>query len=97
MGRARTYYENEPRFKRDFEGKRIAGTLPFRSAKEGFFGQYMVSLGAGTVVDCFTSDKDAVARMADWDRGDIVAISGLVRTVTFNSIQLRECSVRWVR
>jgi hypothetical protein len=93
-----TYRQNEARFKRDYQGKQFESNLPFRSARESMFfaDQYMVGFGTGgftSDVDCVVSDKAVMNRIVDWNKGDRVKVSGIVKDVTMGSVQLDACSL----
>jgi hypothetical protein len=91
-----TYRQNEARFKRDFMGQQFEAVLPFNSAKESFFSRdkYLVGFGSGgfsSEVDCFVSDKAIMSRIVDWNKGDSVKVSGVIKDVTMGSVQLATC------
>lgn len=91
-----TYHENEMRFKRDFVGKRFLDALPFRSATENMFlkGMYTVGFGTGKLVsdvDCTITSTAAIDRIADWNKGDLIHIEGIVTDVTMESVKLDPC------
>jgi hypothetical protein len=91
-----TYHENEMRFKRDFVGKRFLDVLPFRSATENMFlkGMYTVGFGTGSLVsdvDCTITSPAAIDRIADWNKGDLIHIEGIVTDVTMESVNLDPC------
>jgi hypothetical protein len=93
-----TYRQNEARFKRDYQGKQFESNLPFRSARESMFfaDRYMVGFGTGgftSDVDCVVSDKAVMNRIVDWNKGDRVKVSGIVKDVTMGSVQLDVCSL----
>jgi hypothetical protein len=93
-----TYRQNEARFKRDYQGKQFESNLPFRSARESMFfaDRYMVGFGTGgftSDVDCVVSDKAVMNRIVDWNKGDRVKVSGIVKDVTMGSVQLDACSL----
>jgi len=93
-----TYRENEMRFKRDFLGRKFLDVLPFMNSKEKIFAKdsYTVSFGTGRVlgdVDCTVSSPAAIAEIANWNKGDSIHIEGVVKDVTFGSVQLNPCTL----
>lgn len=95
---AGTYSENEMRYKRDFAGKSFSAVLPFRSAKENMFfkGQYRVGFGRGgftSDVDCTIDNTADVNRVTDWNKGDMIHVSGVVSDVTMGSVELKPCQM----
>ncbi len=91
-----TYRENEMRFKRDFLGRSFSDTLPFLKTTEKIFSKdvYRVSLGGGNVfgdVDCTVSSKADIAVISSWNRGDNIAVEGIIKDVTLGSVQLEPC------
>lgn len=95
---AGTYEENEMRFKRDFAGKSFSAVLPFRNATENIFfkGQYDVGFGKGNFladVDCTVSSVADIDRISDWNKGDMISVTGRISDVTMGVIQLKPCQM----
>jgi TPR repeat protein len=95
---AKTYRENEMRFKRDFFGKQFSGVLPFMSAKESMFseGTYSVGFGTGNFssdIDCNVKSPAEIAEIANWNKGDKIRIGGVVKDVTMGTVVLEPCTL----
>jgi tetratricopeptide (TPR) repeat protein len=93
-----TYSENEIRFKRDYVGKSFSDVLVFRNATENMFwsGLYTIEFGIGRFtsdLDCSESNKEKIAAMADWKKGDHILVEGIVKDVTLGSVKLDPCSM----
>jgi len=90
-----TYEQNQIRFNRDYRGKEFEAILPFRAARETFFGgEYTVEFGTKgflSELGCTVSDKDAVNRLIDWNKGDRIKVRGVVKDVSFGAVRLDDC------
>ena len=91
-----TYKANQIRFKRDFVGRQFSGRIAFRTVRESIFddGEYTVEFGTGgftSDIDCKISDPSVIDRIVEWNKGDMVTVSGVVRDSLMGSIQLSEC------
>lgn len=95
-----TYENNQARFFRDFPGKILSATLPFHGTVENMFskGTFNVYFGEGGVfgtgdVTCVTSAPDDIRQVADFNKGDNIAISGTIKDHIMGAILLDSCTV----
>ena len=91
-----TYKANQIRFKRDYVGRQFVGRIPFRTVRENVFdkGKYTVEFGTGgftSDLDCKISDPAVIDRIVEWNKGDMVTVSGIVQDSMMGSIQLSAC------
>jgi hypothetical protein len=89
--------DNEPRFNRDYYGRRFDGTLPFKTASGGI-GNYQVHFGQGEYnwdggVYCFFSNEDLIKEMADWPKGKMIHVQGTIHSTMFRELWLEKCAV----
>jgi hypothetical protein len=92
-----TYKANQIRFKRDYAGRQFVGRIQFRTVRESIFGdgEYTVEFGTGgftSDLDCKVSDPAVLDTIIDWNKGDMITVSGVVKDSMMGSIQLGECS-----
>lgn len=92
-----TYKANQIRFKRDYVGKSFVGRIAFRTVRESMFndGEYTVEFGNGgftSDVDCKVSDPSVIDKIVEWNKGDVINVSGVVADSLMGSIQLSGCS-----
>jgi hypothetical protein len=79
-----TYRQNEARFKQEFVGRQFVAQLPLRGVvestmKNGFFHLRFGNMDASfSEVVCRVSDKALIAEAAKWNKGDVIAVSGMV-------------------
>lgn len=93
-----TYKKNEIRFVRDVRGKEFDDDVQFVNARQNLIetGSFTLTFGPGTFsgnVTCKTSEQSAINTIADWNKGDIVHLSGNVSDVTFGDVQLKDCTM----
>jgi hypothetical protein len=94
-----TYSNNQARFKRDYVDKTLTARLPIHSITEEMFAKGSYRVGLGNVsgfsadVDCVVSDKPTIDKVMDWNKGDVVTVSGRVSDRVMGSIILRPCQV----
>jgi hypothetical protein len=93
---AQTSRDNAARFNRDFRGKSFKAKLPVRSISENFLisDRYTATFGNnpfGGNVTCDVKDRPTINLMMDWDRGQIVTISGTIRSTMMGDIRLDDC------
>jgi hypothetical protein len=92
-----TYKANEARFIRDYVGKTFSAFVPFKAARENIFlkGHFNVSFGGETFaadVDCTVSDRTTINMIVDWNRGDMIGVTGIVKDHTMGTANLERCS-----
>lgn len=92
------YKANEMRFVRDYKGKLFLGKLPFSSARQSIASNetFRVYLGSGSFtsdIDCAFSTPADVARMSDWNPGDMISVRGTIADVTLGSVELDSCTM----
>ena len=95
-GIVKTSRDNAARFKRDYKGKPFKAKLPVNSISESFFtsDQYSATFGTGTFsgnVTCKVKDRPTINLMMDWDRGQMVTISGTISGTVLGDIRLDDC------
>ena len=93
-----TYEANQARFKRDYVGKTLNANLPLSRVTETLFNKnsYRISLGNRRIfsdVDCVVSDKPTVDKIMNWNKGDLITVSGRVSDHVMGSIILEPCEV----
>ena len=93
-----TYRKNQARFKRDYVGQVFKAKLPLFSISENTFmeGHWTIELGDGIFsgdVKCKTSNPADVDVIADWNKGDVISVSGEVADVSMGSIELGNCNL----
>jgi len=93
---AQTSRDNAARFNRDFRGRSFEAKLPVNSISENFIflDRYTATFGTsrfGGNVTCDVKDRPTINRMMDWDRGQMVTISGTIRTAVMGDILLDDC------
>jgi len=93
---AQTSRDNAARFNRDFRGRSFKAKLPVNHISENFLfsDRYTATFGTsrfGDNVTCDVKDRPTIDRMMDWDRGQMVTISGTIRTTVMGDILLDDC------
>jgi len=93
---AQTSRDNAARFNRDFRGQTFKGKLPVRSISENFLipERYTATFGKnlfGGNITCDVKDRPTINLMMDWDRGQMVTISGTISGTTMGDIRLDDC------
>jgi len=93
-----TYDANQARFKRDYVGKTLKANLPMSQVTESIFNKnsYRISLGNRSLlsdVDCVVSDKPTIDKIMNWNKGDLITVSGRVSDHVMGSIILEPCQV----
>ena len=94
-----TSKSNEIRFKRDYKGKPFQGTLPVNKISENYFlkDRYTATFGKnilGNNVTCKVTDKQTIDMMMDWDKGQMVTVSGNNRRHTSWRHSIKRMSVQ---
>jgi hypothetical protein len=95
----KTSQSNDLRFKRDYTGKPFSTILPMRVISENPFsrGNYRITFGEATFfgnVNCEVSDKVDLDQMVEWNRGDLIEVSGTVKGTLAGDLQLDACKYR---
>ena len=96
-GAVDTYKENQARFKRDFAGREFKADMPVYDISENVFmeGHWTIKLGDGVFgardVKCKTSNSADVNIIADWNKGDIISVTGVVADVMMGDVELSNC------
>jgi len=94
-----TYEANQARFKRDYVGKIFTARLPLFSVTEDMFFKNSYRIGLGNLssftseVDCLVSDRATVDKIMNWDKGNMITITGTVSDHIMGSIILEKCQV----
>lgn len=94
-----TYKKNQARFKRDYVGRAFRAKMPVYKISENAFmdGHWTIVLGDGVFgtkdVKCKTSNPADVNVIADWNKGDIISVTGLVADVMMGDVELSNCSL----
>ena len=94
-----TYEANQARFKRDYVGKVFTARLPLFSVTEDMFFKNSYRIGLGNMssftseVDCVVSDRATVEKIMNWDKGNMITITGTVSDHIMGSIILEKCQV----
>lgn len=93
-----TYKANEVRFIRNYVGKTFSAVLPFRDARENIIlkGHFTISFGEGDTfaadIDCEVSDRTTIDSIVDWNKGDAVKVTGVVKDNTMGTTNLENCT-----
>jgi hypothetical protein len=90
-----TYNANEARFTSNYRGKKFSGSMTLNAVEENviFKNTFIVKFEIGDAeVDCPNiEDKILIKRMVDWDKGQLVSVTGSIEDVTFGDLQLSGC------
>jgi hypothetical protein len=92
-----TYRSNEIRFERDFSGRSIEFVWTFNRASSRRIGEgYRVSFGNGSFmggVDCVVTEQAVLDEIVEWNKGQRVNVSGIIKTVSVGTLQLKDCTI----
>jgi hypothetical protein len=83
---------NEIRFDRDYRGRGITANGILSGVQEVMFlhGQFAISVSTSFGdIDCYTSDKKILDAAVDWNAGQAVVVSGIIRDTLLGDIQLQ--------
>jgi hypothetical protein len=86
------YRENEARFKRDYVGRTLSTSrMPVSRVSENIFSETTrVDFGS---VYC-NLPRGSNRAIADWNRGDEIDVSGIIKDVWFGQVELDRCLFR---
>lgn len=94
---AETSRSNDIRFNRDYRGKTFAAVLPLGTIRENIFmkGKYQVEFDTATGgnVNCRVSDPALIDRMANWNKGQIIKLTGIIGGTVMGNVQLDNCEM----
>jgi len=93
-----TYDANKLRFKKNYAGTLFSSEMSFRTVKTAIDfvnDAYQVEFGLSgftSDVDCKVMKQSTLDAIAEWNKADVISVTGIVDDVSFGSIQLIDCS-----
>lgn len=92
----KTSQTNDIRFNRDYKGKSFQATLPVNQIAENFLisDRYTATFGKNLFtnnVTCDVSDRTTIDQMMDWEKGQMVKVSGTIKKTLMGNIALENC------
>ena len=90
---SKTYLYNRIRFDRYFKGRAFQAILPIHRIQADSDDRIVVELGPDTKanVNCVVTDPPTIKTVTEWDTGQMVKVSGKIRSVFFDRIRLDNC------
>jgi hypothetical protein len=86
-----TYKQNEARFRHEYVGRQLSARMRLSRVSENVIGETTrVDFGS---VHC-NVPRGSNRAIIDWNKGDEIDISGIIKDVWFGSVELERCSLR---
>ena len=86
---------NEMKFSRDYKGKTFSASLRFEGASTELFSKtkYQVNFEDGVYCSGF-KDEAVLGAMADWSKGQHVAVTGTITDTVLGNLWLEGCALK---